>query len=185
MPEHITGLCALPCPGHFYTFGRVWFPTVEDLMRRGARSVLKWFAGLYVVLIIVQVFLAGEGIFGLYNIRHSDDCDNAGAHCIANSKTLDPHRALGFFLTLPGALLFLIVALVAWLPEKRARIVSIVAPILTFVQMILPGLGRWGGAFHPLNAILILGLYAWLFYELRRDPRVEPEPSGTGAPAPG
>jgi len=115
----------------------------------------------------------------------ADDCDNAGAHCIANSKTLDPHRALGFFLTLPGALLFLIVALVAWLPEKRARIVSIVAPILTFVQMILPGLGRWGGAFHPLNAILILGLYAWLFYELRRDPRVEPEPSGTGAPAPG
>ena len=87
-------------------------------MRHGARSVLKWFSGLYVVLIIVQVFLAGEGIFGLYNIKHSDDCDKTGAHCIANSKTLDPHRALGFFLTLPGALLFLIVALIAWLPEQ-------------------------------------------------------------------
>ena len=154
-------------------------------MRRGARSVLKWFSGLYVVLIIVQVFLAGEGIFGLYNIRHADDCNNAGATCIANSKTLDPHRALGFFLTLPGALLFLIVALIAWLPNKRARIVSIVVPILTFVQVILPGLGRWGGAFHPLNAILILGLYAWLFHELRRDSTGEPEPRTTGAtPAP-
>jgi hypothetical protein len=151
-------------------------------MRSGARSVLKWFSGLYVVLIIVQVFLAGEGIFGLYNIKHSDDCDKAGAHCIANSKTLDPHRALGFFLTLPGALLFLIVALVAWVPDKRTRIVSIIAPILTFVQMVLPGLGRWGGAFHPLNAILILGLYAWLFHTLRREPADEPAPPPQAAP---
>jgi hypothetical protein len=153
-------------------------------MRHGAASVLKWFSGLYVVLIIVEVFLAGEGIFGLYNIKHSDNCDKAGAHCIANSKTLDPHRALGFILTLPGALLFLIVALIAWLPNKRARIVSIVVPILTFIQMILPGLGRWGGAFHPLLAILILGLYAWLFHELRRDPTSAPAPRPTGVPAP-
>jgi hypothetical protein len=152
-------------------------------MRRGARSVLKWFSALYVVLIIVQVFLAGEGIFGLYNIKHSDDCDKAGAHCIANSKTLDPHRALGFILTLPGALLFLIVALIAWLPNKRARIGSIVVPILTFIQMILPGLGRWGGAFHPLDAILILGLYAWLFHELRRESAGNPASQTTGAPA--
>ena len=149
-------------------------------VRRGARSVLKWFSGLYVLLIIVQIFLAGEGIFGLNNIEHSDDCDKAGASCIANSKTLDPHRALGFFLTLPGALLFLIVALLAWHPNKRIRTVSIVAPILTFVQVILPGLGRWGGAFHPLNAILVLGLFAWLFYRLRQE-----HPDGAAvAPAP-
>lgn len=153
-------------------------------MRHGAGSVLKWFSGLYVVLIVVQIFLAGEGIFGLYNIKHSDDCDKTGAHCIANSKTLDPHRALGFFLTLPGALLFLIVALIAWLPDKRARIVSIVAPILTFVQMVLPGLGRWGGAFHPLNAILILGLYGWLFHTLRRESSGEPLPHQAAPPVP-
>jgi hypothetical protein len=157
-------------------------------MRRVARSILKWFSGLYVVLIVVQVFLAGEGIFGLNNIKHADDCNNAGAQCIADSKTLDPHRALGFFLTMPGALLFLIVALIAWLPNTRARVVSIAAPILTFVQMILPGLGRWGGAFHPLNAFLILALYAWLFLELRRAPAVEmavepaPETGAAGVP---
>ncbi len=144
-------------------------------VRGGARSVLKWFSALYVVLIIVQVFLAGEGIFGLKNIAHSDDCDKAGAACIANSKTLDPHRALGFFLTMPGALLFLIVALLAWYPDKRIRIVSIVVPFLAFVQMILPGLGRWAGAFHPLNAILLLGLFGWLAYRLRQE---EPARSG-------
>ncbi|MGZ4315225.1 MAG: hypothetical protein ACXVRS_05265 [Gaiellaceae bacterium] len=149
-------------------------------VRRGARSVLKWFSGLYVLLIIVQVFLAGEGIFGLKNIEHADDCNKAGASCIANSKTLDPHRALGFFLTMPGALLFLIVALLAWHPNKRIRTVSIVVPILTFVQMILPGLGRWGGAFHPLNAILVLGLFGWLFYRLRRE---HPEGVAVATPA--
>jgi hypothetical protein len=141
-------------------------------MRRAA-VVLKWFSGLYVVLIVIQVYLAGEGIFGLNVIKHSDDCDKKGAnlvaeHCVGNSKTLDAHRALGFFLTLPGALLFLIVALIAWYPNKRIRIVSIVAPILTFVQMILAGLGRWGGALHPVNALLILGMYGWLFFTLRK-----------------
>lgn len=148
-------------------------------VRKGARVVMKWFAALYVVAIVIQVFLAGEGIFGLSNIKHADDCNKAGAQCIANSKTLDPHRALGFFLTLPGALLFLIVALLAWHPNVRVRTISIIAPILTFVQMILPGLGRWGGAFHPLNAIVVLAMYGWLFHALRRE---QPEEAVERAP---
>ena len=81
---------------------------------------------------------------------------------------------------MPGALLFLIVALLAWYPNKRIRIISIVAPILTFVQVILPGLGRWGGAFHPLNGILVLGLYGWLFYRLRQE---QPDEAAVAAPA--
>jgi hypothetical protein len=158
-------------------------------MRRGATSVLKWFSALYVVLIVIQVYLAGEGIFGLNVIKHSDDCDKKGAnlaaeHCIGNSKTLDAHRALGFFLTLPGALLFLICALIAWLPDKRMRVISILVPILTFVQMILPGAGRWVGALHPVNAIVILVMYAWLFHALKKAPAAAeaapPTPAPTG-----
>ena len=158
-------------------------------MRRGAASVLKWFSLLYVVLIVIQVYLAGEGIFGLNVIKHSDDCDkkNATAHdlalCVGNSKTLDAHRALGFFLTLPGALLFLICALIAWVPNKRIRIVSIVVPILTFVQMILPGTGRWGGALHPVNAFLILFMYGWLFHALRKEPAVDVAETPATAPS--
>jgi hypothetical protein len=156
-------------------------------MRRRATSVLKWFSGLYVVLIVIQVYLAGEGIFGLNVIKNSDDCDKKGAdlvaaHCVGNSKTLDAHRALGFFLTFFGAILFLIVALLAWHANKRIRTISIVAPILTFVQMILPGTGRWGGALHPVNAFLILGMYLWLFLTLRK---ATPEVTEVPAPAPG
>jgi hypothetical protein len=145
-------------------------------MRRGATAVLKWFSLLYVVLIVIQVYLAGEGIFGLNVIKHSDHCDKKGAvlnaaPCLGNSKTLDAHRALGFFLTLPGALLFLIVALIAWHPKTRVRVVSILAPILTFVMVILAGAGRWGGALHPVDAFLILGMYIWLFLTLGKETR--------------
>jgi hypothetical protein len=149
-------------------------------VRKGARTVMKWFAAVYVVAIVVQVFLAGEGIFGLNNIRHSDACDKGVAHCIANSKTLDAHRALGFFLTMPGALLFLIVALLAWHPNVRTRTVSIVVPVLAFVQMILAGAGRWGGGLHPVNAILVLGLFGWLFHTLRQE---QPHEAVEAAPA--
>ncbi len=151
-------------------------------MRRRATSVLKWFSGLYVVLILIQVYLAGEGIFGLNLIKHSDDCDKHSANlsaspCIGNTNTLDAHRGLGFFLTFPGAILFLIVALVAWHPRTRIRVISILVPILTFVQMLLPGGGRWVGALHPVNAILILGMYLWLFLTLRKEaPAVAAEP---------
>jgi hypothetical protein len=151
-------------------------------MRRGARSVLKWFSALYVVLIVIQVYLAGEGIFGLSVIKHSDNCDKKGAdlvaqHCVGTSKTLDAHRALGFFLTFPGAILFLVCALIAWHPNTRIRVISILVPILTFIQMLLPGGGRWVGALHPVNAFLILGLYGWLFHTLRKEaPEVATEP---------
>jgi hypothetical protein len=149
-------------------------------MRRGARSVMKWFAAVYVVLIVVQVFLAGEGIFGLNNIKHSEDCDKNAAICAGGSGTLDAHRFLGFLMTLPGALLFLIVALLAWHPNKRIRIISIVLPFLAFFQSILPGLGRWVAGLHPVNAILLFGLFGWLAYRLRQE---QPEEATAVAPA--
>ena len=80
-------------------------------VRSGARSVLKWFSPLYVVLIIVQIFLAGEGVFRLRTVYDSDTCKKA---ICGGSKTLDPHRFLGFVLTQPLAILFLIAALLAF-----------------------------------------------------------------------
>ena len=150
-------------------------------MRRGGRSVMKWFAALYVVAIVVQVFLAGAGIFGLNNIKHADDCDKNPAICAGGSGTLDPHRALGFFLTMPGALLFLIVALIAWHPNMRIRVISIVLPFLAFFQMILAGLPRWLAALHPVNAMLLLGVFGWLAYTLRQE---QPQEAVGVAPVP-
>ena len=58
--------------------------------------------------------------------------------------------------------------------NKRIRTVSIVLPFLLFIQMILPGLGRWVAALHPVNAILVLGLFGWLFMQLRSGNRADP-----------
>jgi predicted transporter len=151
-------------------------------LRRGARSVLKWFSALYVLAIMVQVFLAGEGIFRLKNIANADDCSKKGVNvaatdCVGNSNTLDAHRALGFLLVFLS-ILFLIVALIAWLPNTRDRVVSIVVPILTFLQVILAGIGGWVAGLHPVNAFLVLFLYGWLFYRMRKGGHA------TQAPAP-
>ena len=50
-------------------------------------------------------------------------------------------------------------------PGRRGR-VQAVAPILTFVQLVLAGIGKWVGSLHVLNAVLILGMYGWLTYRL-------------------
>jgi len=138
-------------------------------MRNGATNVLKWFSAVYVAAILVQVFLAGEGIFRIGVIKNSDDCDKTGARCIANSRTLDAHRGLGTILVL-ASILFLVVALVAWHRDRRIRIVSIVAPVVTFLQIVFAGIGSWAGGLHAVDAFIVLVLFGWLFLRLRSEP---------------
>jgi len=128
-------------------------------MRSGARTVLRYFVPLYVVAIVVQIFLAGEGIFGIKKGVELDD-----------QKTLDAHRGLGFILADPGAVLLLILALIAWYADKRLRWVTIVLPFLLVLQGVLGAGSRWVGAFHPLLAFVILGLLGWLARQLWREP---------------
>ena len=129
-------------------------------VRRGARAVMKWFAPLIFLAIIAQILLAGEGIFGIKK-----------GPKLGDQKTLDPHRALGFILTEPVAILFLIVALLAWHPDVKVRRISLLLPFLTFAQAPLAWGGRWSGMFHPLNAFLLLALYGWLSGRLHREGR--------------
>lgn len=120
-------------------------------VRRGAVAVLRYYVPLFIFAVIVQIFLAGEGIFGIKGGPKLDD-----------QKTLDPHRGLGYILAEPAALILLILALLAWFPDRRMRWISIALPFLVFLQDPLSWGGRWSGAFHPLNAILVLALLGWL-----------------------
>ena len=141
-------------------------------VRRGARAVMKWFAPLIFAAIVVQILLAGEGIFGIKKGPKLDD-----------QKALDPHRALGFILTEPVAILFLIVALLAWHPDVKVRRLSIFLPFLTFAQAPLAWGGRWSGMFHPLNAFLLLALYGWLSGRLHRGARTAVADEHAAVPA--
>ena len=148
-------------------------------VRSGARSVLKYFAPLYVVLIVIQVFLVGEGLFRMKAIT-ADECDKAHLNCLSNSRTLDAHRFFGFILTEPLALLFLFAALLAWFPDTRVRTITILAPIVTFLQVIWAVIGSWAGGLHPIGAFVALGMFGWLTRVLRQG---QPETADAGAPA--
>jgi hypothetical protein len=120
-------------------------------VRRGARAVLKYLIPFYVLAVVVQVFLAGEGIFGAKGSPTDEDA----------STTLNAHRDFGYLIAEPGAILLLVVALLAWLPDKRTRWLTIALPFVIWIQLPLT-LSRWSGAFHPLNAFVILGLLLYL-----------------------
>jgi len=137
--------------------------------RRVCRSILKYLYPLYILLIVLQVYFAGEGIFGVR------DKDNT----IEDAHQLSLHRGFGFFIAEPGALILLIIALLAWFPNTRLRTLSIVFPILLIVQAMLPSAGRWVAGFHPVNAFILLGLAVYLTLALRRGEgaMVEEEPA--------
>jgi hypothetical protein len=127
-------------------------------LRRGAWVALRYVTSLFFVGVIVQFFLVG---YGLFDMKHGATIDNA--------KSLDAHRGLGFILSDGGAILLLVLVLLAW-PARRLLARWIVLAVLAFVQSILAteGYKHWGlGMFHPVNALLLLGLsghltrYAW------------------------
>lgn len=127
-------------------------------VRRGAWVGLKYVTSLFFLGVIVQFFLVGYGLFAM---KHGATIDNA--------KSLDAHRGFGFILTDVGAILMLVLVLLAW-PARRLLGAWILLAVLSFVQGILASAGfkHWGiGMFHPVNALLLLGLsgrlahYAW------------------------
>jgi Mn2+/Fe2+ NRAMP family transporter len=108
--------------------------------------------GAFVVAVLVQVFLAGVGVFGDHSAK------------VANASSFDPHRALGTVLGLVAVLLFLI-ALCA--RASRATVIGALAlALLTLAaQPALANAGdsnKWVGGFHALDGMLILVISVWL-----------------------
>jgi hypothetical protein len=127
-------------------------------VRRGAWVALRYVTSLFFVGVIVQFFLVGYGLFAM---KHGATIDNA--------KSLDAHRGLGWILSEFGAILMLILVLLAW-PARRLLGLWILLAVLAFFQGVLASSGyhHWGlGMLHPVNALLLLGLsgrlahYAW------------------------
>lgn len=139
-------------------------------LRRGAWVGLKYVTTLFFVGVVVQFFLVGYGLFAM---KHGATIDNA--------KSLDAHRGLGWILSEFGSILMLILVLLAW-PSRRLLGMWILLAVLAFFQAILASAGykHWGlGMFHPVNALLLLGLsahlarYAW---KGSREPSAETAP---------
>ena len=145
-------------------------------VRRGAWVALRYVTTIFFLGVVVQFFLVGYGLFAM---KHGATIDNA--------KSLNSHRDLGWILSTYGAPLMLILVLLAW-PARRLLGAWIVLAVLGFFQAILAASGyhHWGlGMFHPVNAILLLGLsgrlahYAWTTRK-SRDTASAPATAPTG-----
>ena len=144
-------------------------------VRRGAWVALRYVTTIFFLGVILQFFFVGFGLFGM---KDGETIDNA--------KSLDAHRAFGFILADGGAILLLVLALLAWPTPRKLLGAWILLAVLAFFQPVLADFGhKWVGMFHPVNAIILLGLsgrlayYAWTTGR-NKDAAVAPATAPTG-----
>jgi hypothetical protein len=131
------------------------------------RIIYRYLTALFVVDVLLQFFLAGEGVF------------SAGPGTAARDSTaLDPHRFNGMIVMLV-ALLLLIAALVARNGRWKWALALFV---LTLLQPVLAIAGAAGGL-HVLNAAAILIVGGTLAYRAWRVDRIRPAAPGAGPAA--
>ena len=133
-------------------------------IRNTAGAIYRWLMGIYVLAVVVQFFLAGAGVFGE---KHGP---NAAAK-LSDETSWDLHRGFGTLIAIAG--LVLLVVCLAWWSERIWLMWTFMLALLGAVQFLLASAGdhhRWIGALHPLNAVAILGLSAFLAHRAwRRD----------------
>ena len=103
-------------------------------------------AGLFVVAIVVQVFLAGSALANL-----------------GGSGNFSTHMEFGYTWIGIVALALLVTALVARRPRRDVGIVAAIF-VLYVVQTMLPGArtsAPWISALHPVNALFLFALAVW------------------------
>lgn len=126
-------------------------------VRRGAWVGLKYVTTVFFLGVILQFFFVGFGLFGM---KDGETIDNA--------KSLNAHRGFGFILADGGAILMLVLVLLAWPTPRKLLGAWILLALLAALQPALADYHHeWVGMFHPVNAIILLGLsgrlahYAW------------------------
>ena len=127
-------------------------------LRRGADLAYGYLAAFFVLAVLVQVYLAGVGVFGI------------NARKVANATSLDPHRAWGTVLMILAVVL-LILALVAWQSARTVIGTAVLAVLVTVAQVGLAVAGdssKWVGGAHALDGMIILLLSLWLAIAARR-----------------
>ena len=122
------------------------------MVRSAARSVFPFVAGLFAVGVIIQVFLAGLGVF-----------DSPSAFVT--------HRDFGYMLSLLPILL-VVLALVGGMPRRFAGLSALLF-VLFILQSVFVAMRESApavAALHPLNGFLILAiglLLAWQSWQAR------------------
>ena len=134
------------------TEGRAVTSRPRSGLRRGADLAYGYLAAFFVLGVLFQVYLAGEGVFGI------------NARKVADASSLDPHRMWGSVLMVL-ALVLLILALVAWRSVRTVLSTLLLALLVIVAQSGLAAAGdsnKWLGGAHALDGMIILLLSLWL-----------------------
>jgi len=117
---------------------------------RRAWQLYRLLITLIALACVVQIFLAGRGVFGI----HGDDP-------LDEQSSLDPHRALGNAITV-AALVVVVLAVVLW--DLRLVLWTVVMAVLAgVVQMVTATQEHpWVAGLHPVSGVAILGISASL-----------------------
>ena len=133
--------------------------------RTGLRGVAfrgyHWLLLGFLLLGVVQIFLAGLGVFRL------QDQTLSGA---GGDTAFAPHRAVGF--SMAGvALLILVLALIARPGARAITGAAVLVAATSLMQSLLAGLADdhavYGGL-HAFDGLLILGIAAYLYVRSRQ-----------------
>ncbi|HEY9243661.1 MAG TPA: DUF6220 domain-containing protein [Streptosporangiaceae bacterium] len=134
------------------TEGRAVTGRPRSGLRRGADLAYGYLAAVFVLGVLVQVYLAGVGVFG------------SNGRKVADASSLDPHRMWGSVLMVL-AIVLLILALAAWQSAGTVLSTLLLAVLVTVAQTGLAAAGdsnKWLGGAHALDGMIILLLSLWL-----------------------
>jgi hypothetical protein len=124
---------------------------VSPAIRTAYRVVL----GLYLLLGVVQIFLAGLGVFSLFG----------------SGPGFEPHRTVGFVMS-GVALVIVVMAVVARAGGRAIGLAVLLFLLVAVGQSLFAGLGEdvafWGGV-HALSGLATLGLAGYLQAQTRRE----------------
>jgi hypothetical protein len=110
---------------------------------------------LLVAACVVQIFLAGRGVFGI----------RPGAGDLGDQSSLDAHRTFAAVIEL-GAVLVFVCALILW--NKRLIGLTLVLVLLAAVFQYATADDNhpWVGGFHPVGGVAIFVISAYLAHSV-------------------
>jgi drug/metabolite transporter (DMT)-like permease len=129
-------------------------------LRRGALTGYRWLLLAFLVLGVVQIFLAGLGVFNLNGEKLGTPGETA----------FDPHRVLGYVMAVV-AVIILVLAVIARAGGRAIILSALLILLAGPAQSILADLGEdtpFFGGLHALDGLVILGIAGFLHSSARR-----------------
>jgi hypothetical protein len=141
-----------------------------NTIQRGAFTLYRYLIVLFAGACVVQIFLAGRGVFG---IRPASSSGQSVGSFFDHQKSLDPHRVLGEIIGLV-AVVMLVAALVVW---RDRRLIGWTLGLALATEILQHAFALpdhpWVAGLHALSGVSILGTGLWLAHDAWRGARRE------------